>query len=1001
LTVAFGGLVFAVSFATLVFDGPEAPAGALAAGASFVLFGGAATAAVVAARSSLPAIAEVQDGPSAIFAVMAAAIYGTEGIDETAKLPTLEAAIICTTVSTGVIMSLLGKYKLGNIVRLLPSPVTGGFLAGTGYVLTAGALKVLSGSSDAVGLDTFVTFVRTMIANVHDTGSIVSVIDPSSGWIERGVFVFAPGVALGLALAVGNRRVRKFWVVPAFLGGGVAAYFSALRVFLNLSPDDALTRGYLLGPFPNLDGPQRRFGFFLDSERFGFAADAIVGDAANANDANAGVFGTSFDPLLRHPDVFIDRVRWDVVLDQAPGAVAVIGLSVLGVLLITSAVEMSTERDGDANDELSAAGAANVVSGLGGGFVGYHSLSSTQIAHGMGAPASRVPGITCALAYVGALFVGPAPLAYVPKALIGGLLLFIGSSFLYEWVVEGKDRLPRSEYAVVLLIVVTVASQGYIAGVAAGVLGAAAVFVSDYSKVPVVRSRLRLGQAGGVRSSAPRARSEVEVINRRGAATYGAKLQGFLFFATAYKVLEEIKEAYDTPPGLSHVVLDFSAVVGVDGSAIAVFEKLERWARRERVVLVLSDCARPELGRVLDIALAGEAQPTFAFVDRPSSFTEKDEKRPLAPGLSLLRDAVGDGLVASDAFGIVVQTTDLDAALRFTEQSLLFAQAEEVSAARGGGGAERDPRKAVEGLLGKDSSGSIDVSDETTETGTDGFTRGDDETFDETFETFDAVCASVCETNDTSTRSQKAFRAAWTPVAFDADAVVCERGEVADRIYWIESAVVVVETGGRVTEETEETFFPKEERGTNERTSSAADDARDDETENEHSFFTEPSSDFGSEKKTRVVSPTDSEGSFATPGEADAPSDARRSERRETPTETPTDPRVDPSSLPSASATSEKAAAEMANAERASYGVSVTRDFMGAVGFYRRGGVGRVRFGRIVVREPGDGYCLSAEALEALERSHPRLAVRLHKLLAGTLANQVVSRNKLITQFIK
>ena len=105
------------------------------------------------------------------------------------------------------------------------------------------------------------------------------------------------------------------------------------------------------------------------------------------------------------------------------------------------------------------------------------------------------------------------------------------------------------------------------------------------------------------------------------------------------------------------------------------------------------------------------------------------------------------------------------------------------------------------------------------------------------------------------------------------------------------------------------------------------------------------------------------------------------------------------------SVSSENAAAptvaEMANAERASYGISVTRDFMGAVGFYRRGGVGKVRFGRIVVREPGDGYCLSADALELLEESHPKLAVRLHKLLAGTLANQVVSRNKLITQFIK
>ena len=129
-----------------------------------------------------------------------------------------------------------------------------------------------------------------------------------------------------------------------------------------------MTRRYLLGPFPNLDGPQH-VRVFLDSERFGFAADAIVGDAANANDANAGVFGTSFDPLLRHPGVFIDRVRWDVVLDQAPGAVAVIGLSVLGVLLITSAggdVHRARRRRQRRTQRRRR---ANVVSGLGGGFV--------------------------------------------------------------------------------------------------------------------------------------------------------------------------------------------------------------------------------------------------------------------------------------------------------------------------------------------------------------------------------------------------------------------------------------------------------------------------------------------------------------------------------------------------------------------------------------------------------------------------------------------------------
>jgi MFS superfamily sulfate permease-like transporter len=60
-------------------------------------------------------------------------------------------------------------------------------------------------------------------------------------------------------------------------------------------------------------------------------------------------------------------VRWDVVFDQGPRGATVFGLSTLGLLLITSAVEISTGREGDANEELKAVGASNVISGLGGG----------------------------------------------------------------------------------------------------------------------------------------------------------------------------------------------------------------------------------------------------------------------------------------------------------------------------------------------------------------------------------------------------------------------------------------------------------------------------------------------------------------------------------------------------------------------------------------------------------------------------------------------------------
>ena len=666
MTVAFGGLVFAVSFATLVFAGaPDAPDGALAQGASFVLLGAFAASLAVATRSSLPVIAEVQDGPSAIFAIMASAIFAADGIEEAQKVPTLEAAIALTTVCAGAGMASLGRARLGNIVRLLPSPVTGGFLAGTGWVLTAGAAKILTNGGVVVN-----KVLAGSLDGSHSASSpLLVVFEPlarySRPFADAAVafahspdfaFVFAPGALLGVSLAVANRLIGQFWVVPAFLSGATAAYFAGLEGAAGIGPEEALARGWLLGPFP-----------------------ATVA-ASGTGDGGGGILAR-FVPLAFDP-AKVSLVRWDVVFDQLPQALTVFGLSTLGLLLITSAVEVTTEREGDANEELKAVGVANVLGGFAGGLVAYPSLSSTQIAHGMGND-SRLPGLVTAAAYLGAACVGPAPLAYVPKALIGGLLLFIGVSFLFEWLVEGRETLPRSEYAVVVLIVVTVASQGYLAGVVAGVLGAAAVFVSDYSRVPIVRSRLVMGGRGGIRSSRVRGRRDVGVIARRGEGVYCAKLQGFLFFATSYTLLEEIR-AYGralrtrteeaerdaareeeeesvsvsisddgggglgrggvglgggvSGPGgvslsrrrkkrgrgrssypLTHVLLDFQSVVGVDGSAIAVFEKLRRFAAREGVVLVLSGLGdRPELRRLTRIALYGETTPTFAFVDRSS-----------------------------------------------------------------------------------------------------------------------------------------------------------------------------------------------------------------------------------------------------------------------------------------------------------------------------------------------------------------------------------------------
>ena len=44
---------------------------------------------------------------------------------------------------------------------------------------------------------------------------------------------------------------------------------------------------------------------------------------------------------------------------------------------------------------------------------------------------------------------------------------------------------------------------------------------------------------------------------------------------------------------------------------------------------------------------------------------------------------------------------------------------------------------------------------------------------------------------------------------------------------------------------------------------------------------------------------------------------------------------------------------------------------------------------------------LGEDDVAALEKSHPLLALKLHRMMAGYLANQVISRNKLITQYVR
>ena len=91
-------------------------------------------------------ICSPRNGLVPVFAVMVSSIYLSFGSEYSiAAEATIIVAIMLTTLLTGFFLLILGWLKMGNLVRYIPYPVTGGFFAGIGYIFVQGGLTVASG----------------------------------------------------------------------------------------------------------------------------------------------------------------------------------------------------------------------------------------------------------------------------------------------------------------------------------------------------------------------------------------------------------------------------------------------------------------------------------------------------------------------------------------------------------------------------------------------------------------------------------------------------------------------------------------------------------------------------------------------------------------------------------------------------------------------------------------------------------------------------------------
>lgn len=510
-------IVMCISFAALIFSGLLAPFLPNALG--FFLATGVISVAIHALFTSFPGVVGgPQDIPAAILAVAALSVrshlIATSATSQEIFL-TLMATIALTAVTTGLFLWGLGQFKLGGLVRFLPYPVIGGFLAGTGWLLATGAISTMTNQPfSAMSLQP----------------------DQLIRWL--------PGLLFALCLMAVLRRTQHSLVIPATLAGSTVLFFG-MASLLRTSPTELSAAGWLIGPFPS----------------------GNLWHALSLSD--------------------LALVRWTAIGGQVLNIVTIIIMSAVALLLNATGLEIATRQDINLNHELKVAGIANLFSGLAGGSVGFHQMSASMISHKMGVN-NRLAGLFTAVICAIALFFGASALALFPKAVLGGLVLFLGLSMLKEWVVDAWFSLPKVDYAVVVMILLVTAVIGFLEAVGVGLIATIFLFVINYSRIDVVRHELT---GATQQSRVTRPPRQQERLIAHGEQIYILRLQGFIFFGTADNLVNKVRARVEdkSRPPVRYLILDFRRVTAIDSTAGLSFRKLQQLAESKTLTLICTE----------------------------------------------------------------------------------------------------------------------------------------------------------------------------------------------------------------------------------------------------------------------------------------------------------------------------------------------------------------------------------------------------------------------------
>ncbi len=580
------------------------------------------------------------------------------------------AGAICSILSIAYSLSYAALIFTGPLENLLAYGVAVAFLsAATGGAVVALRSSIpfaIAGPDSSISV-VLAAMVATLVQRIIASGG-THLLEPSL--IALSLSTALTGLLLGvLGYANAGRAIRfvPYPVIGGFLGAtGWLMITGAIQVVTDIRPTlfnlDAfasagfaakLGTGAAVAVVLHALLPRARSAFVLPGILLAaILLTHIVLLSSGVSLADAQSAGWLFHPqsaatlTLPWKPAELARFPWAALPSLAGDLLAVGFVTVITLLLNTTGIEIATRTEANIDRDLKVLGFANLLTAALGGIVSCTSVSRSTLVRVAGA-SGRISGLTVAAICAVLLLVGPGLLGAVPKFVLGGVLCFLGSGLVYQWLIRSSRQLLLIEYLSLIAIALLIVYWGFIGGVLIGVVIGCATFALSASRVNAIKFSF---DGSEFRSSLDRGPDELSILAEHGRDIQGMALQSYLFFGSASRLYQYVKELLSKRRTCRFLIFDFRRVTGIDSSATHSFAQIRQAATEARARVVLVSLTQ-DLERAFrtagfiteDIIVASDLDRALEFCEHEIIETHRAEGGELRSLRGWLSEALGGG----------------------------------------------------------------------------------------------------------------------------------------------------------------------------------------------------------------------------------------------------------------------------------------------------------------------------------------------------------------------